>query len=180
MIRISQRSSRDPLPCVFASESSTTAFIIALSHVFVCRLHGHPGAENAPLLHPGSGHEATPSTPISIRYHSSGVTGLVNTTTVCQLLTIEPLKPSFLTYGSPFTYPPDRSPTVLPSNIYFVWTEPLVDWFIADAMSLSAASLVEARIQDGQDLKNAVPYVNYALFGTPMEVMYGENLAGFV
>jgi hypothetical protein len=43
-------------------------------------------------------------------------------------------------------------------------------------MRLSAASLVEAGIQDGQDLKNAAPYVNYALFGTPLERMYGENL----
>ena len=43
-------------------------------------------------------------------------------------------------------------------------------------MRLSAASLVEAGIQDGQDLKNAAPYVNYALFGTPLEAMYGEHL----
>jgi hypothetical protein len=47
---------------------------------------------------------------------------------------------------------------------------------MADAMRLSAASLVNAGIQDGQDLKNAAPYVNYALFGTPLERMYGENL----
>ncbi len=39
-----------------------------------------------------------------------------------------------------------------------------------------AASLVEAGIQDGQDLKNAAPYTNYALFGTPVEAMCGENL----
>jgi len=36
--------------------------------------------------------------------------------------------------------------------------------------------LVEAEIQDGQDLRNAATYVNYALFGTPVEAMYGENL----
>ena len=47
---------------------------------------------------------------------------------------------------------------------------------MADAMRRSAASLVEAGIQDGQDLKNAAPYVNYALFGTPLEAMYGEHL----
>ena len=44
-------------------------------------------------------------------------------------------------------------------------------------MRLSAASLVEAGTQDGQDLMNAAPYVNYALFGTPLEAMYGEHLA---
>ena len=40
-----------------------------------------------------------------------------------------------------------------------------------------AASLVEAGIQDGQDSMNAAaPYVNYALFGTPLEAMYDEHL----
>ena len=47
---------------------------------------------------------------------------------------------------------------------------------MSDALRLSAASLVEAGIKDGQDLKNAAPYVNYALFGTPLETMYGEHL----
>jgi hypothetical protein len=47
---------------------------------------------------------------------------------------------------------------------------------MADALRVSAATLVEAGIKDGQDLKNAAAYVNYALFGTPVEKMYGEHL----
>jgi len=45
-------------------------------------------------------------------------------------------------------------------------------------MRLSAASLREAAIREGQDLTNAAPYVNYTLFGTPLEAMsrYGDNL----
>jgi len=43
-------------------------------------------------------------------------------------------------------------------------------------MRFSAASLVEAGTQDRQDLMNAAPYVNYVLFGTPLEAMYGEHL----
>ena len=43
-------------------------------------------------------------------------------------------------------------------------------------MRLSHASLVDAGIKDGQDLKNAAPYVNYALFGTSLKTMYGEHL----
>jgi len=61
------RKRRDALPCVFASDSSTTAFTIALSHAFVRRLHDHPGAENVPLFPPGSGHESMPFTSILIR-----------------------------------------------------------------------------------------------------------------
>lgn len=90
--------------------------------------------------------------------------------------TIEPLEPGFLTHGSPSAYPPDRSLAILPSNIYYTWTKPSADEFMAEAMRLSAASLVGAGIQDGQDLKNAAPYVNYALFGTPLEAIYGEHL----
>jgi len=47
---------------------------------------------------------------------------------------------------------------------------------MVDALRTSAATLVEAGIKDGQDLANAAPYVNYALFGTPLERMYGDNL----
>jgi len=47
---------------------------------------------------------------------------------------------------------------------------------MAEAMRLSATSLVEAGIRDGQDLKDAALYVNYALLGTPLEAMYGEHL----
>jgi len=47
---------------------------------------------------------------------------------------------------------------------------------MAKAMRLSAASLVEAGTHNGQDLKYAAPYVNYALFGTPLRTLYGEHL----
>ena len=90
--------------------------------------------------------------------------------------TLEPLELGFLTHGSPSAYPSDRSLAILPSNIYFGWTNASADEFMAEALRLSAASSVEAGIQDGQDLKNAGPYVNYALFGTPLEAMYGDHL----
>jgi hypothetical protein len=35
---------------------------------------------------------------------------------------------------------------------------------------------VAAAIKDGQDLRGAAPYPNYALFGTPLEEMYGHHL----
>jgi hypothetical protein len=60
--------------------------------------------------------------------------------------------------------------------MYFGWTNASADGFMADAMRRSAASLVEAGTQNGQDLENAAPYVNYALFGTPLKTMYGGHL----
>jgi FAD/FMN-containing dehydrogenase len=47
---------------------------------------------------------------------------------------------------------------------------------MADAMHRSVASILAAGIKDGQDLTNAAPYVNYALFGTPLERIYGGQL----
>lgn len=70
-----------------------------------------------------------------------------------------------LPHGWPSAYLPDRSLVVLTSsNIYFAWTKASAHEFIADVMRLSAASLVEAEIQDRQELRNAAPYVNCALF----------------
>jgi hypothetical protein len=92
------------------------------------------------------------------------------------IYTLDPFEPDFLTHGGPSAYPPDRCRAVFPSSIYLGWTNASADGYMADALRLSAASLVEAGIQDGQDLKNAAPYVNYALIGTPLETMYGEHL----
>ena len=88
----------------------------------------------------------------------------------------EPFEPDFLTHGEPSAYPPDRSLVVFPSLVYATWTRASDDVHMADALRLSAASLVEAAIQDGQDLKNAATYVNYAISGTPLDKMYGKHL----
>jgi hypothetical protein len=89
---------------------------------------------------------------------------------------LEPFASDFLTHGRPSAYPPDRSHAVFPSNIYFGWTDESVDNVMANAMHASATTLIEAEIKDGQDLASATAYVNYALFGTPLERIYGDNL----
>lgn len=89
---------------------------------------------------------------------------------------LEPFDPDFLTHGGPSAYPPDRSRALLPTSIRIGWANASADGHVAEAMRLSAASLVEAGIKDGQDLKNAALYPNYALFGTPLKAMYGKHL----
>ncbi|KAI0293254.1 hypothetical protein BC826DRAFT_1105166 [Russula brevipes] len=95
---------------------------------------------------------------------------------VLVVFSLDPFESDILTHGGLSAYPPDRSLAVLPSSIYLGWTDQSVDAYMAEAMRHSAASLMNAGIQDGQDLKNAAPYVNYALFGTPLETMFGEHL----
>jgi hypothetical protein len=89
---------------------------------------------------------------------------------------IEPFESDFLTHGGPSAYPPDRSLAVFPSVIYLGWTNASADGYMTEATRLSAASLFEAGIQDGQDLTHAAAYGNYALFGTPVESIYGKHL----
>ena len=95
---------------------------------------------------------------------------------VLLVYSLEPFESDFLSHGGPSAYPPNRSLPVLPSSILLGWTNASADGYMANTMRLSAASLVQAGIKDGQDLKNAAPYVNYALFGTPLKTMYGQHL----
>ena len=89
---------------------------------------------------------------------------------------MDPFEPDFLAHGGPSAYPPDRSLPVFPSGIYLGWNDESVDHFMANAIRTSTATLVEAGIQGGQNLKHAAPYINYAFLGTPVELMYGDNL----
>jgi hypothetical protein len=89
---------------------------------------------------------------------------------------LEPYAPDYLTHGGPSAYPPDRSYAVLPSNIYYGWSNESADGFTANAIRSSVASLIEIGIRDGQSLEKVASYPNYALFGTTLEKMYGIHV----
>jgi hypothetical protein len=90
---------------------------------------------------------------------------------------IEPFDAGLFTHSTtPSAYPPDRSRPLLPTNLYFGWLDPLVDDDIADAIRQSSDAVRAAAVADGQDVANAFVYGNYALFGTPAQVVYGANL----
>jgi hypothetical protein len=89
---------------------------------------------------------------------------------------LEPYEPDYLTHGGPSAYPPDRSYAVLPSNIYYGWSNESADGFTVNAMRSSVASLMANAIREGQDLEKVATYPNYALFGTPLERMYGAHV----
>jgi hypothetical protein len=64
---------------------------------------------------------------------------------------LDAFEPDILAHGGPSAYPPHR--------IALVPSFPI---------RASLATLVEARIEDGEDLANAASFVNYALFGTSL------------
>jgi hypothetical protein len=56
------------------------------------------------------------------------------------------------------------------------WNDKSQDEFMYDNARSLIASIIEAGIKDGQDLNDAANYPNYAVHGTPLEVMYGKNV----
>jgi hypothetical protein len=89
---------------------------------------------------------------------------------------LEPFESDIFTHGGPSAYPPDRSRTIYPSLVVIGWNDKDLDGYVYDSIRNVSASILESAIKDGQDLKNAGPYPNYAMYGTPLERMYGKNV----
>jgi len=90
--------------------------------------------------------------------------------------TMEPFASTLLSHGTPSAYPPDRCHVFLPSNLGVTWTDASLDATMASALRQTAEVLRDAMLADGQDLSHASVYVNYALFDTPLEDIYGKNV----
>ncbi|TFK52879.1 FAD-binding domain-containing protein [Heliocybe sulcata] len=91
---------------------------------------------------------------------------------------VEPFRPSLFSYGSTSTsaYPPSRSQPLLPLNLYFAYTLPSSDQDFWDAISQSAENVKAKAVSLGQDVANAPMYGNYAIFSTPLEYIFGDQL----
>ncbi|KAJ7108943.1 FAD dependent oxidoreductase [Mycena crocata] len=89
---------------------------------------------------------------------------------------IEPFLSSIYTHNSAATaFPPSRSSEgSMPLNLYFAWATDLLDAdaLFHDALRKSAAHLTQVAGAAAQ----GPLYPNYALFDTPLEKIYGENL----
>jgi len=90
---------------------------------------------------------------------------------------VEPFLPTLFSHNtSDSAYPPSRAQGLLPLNLYYAWSDPLSDATMQQAIRNSAALLKSQAIADGQDVANAAMYGNYAIFDTPLEDIYGDNL----
>ena len=92
------------------------------------------------------------------------------------IFNLDAFESDIFSHGAPSAYPPDRSRTILPSSLFLAWSDKYLDKFMYDSMRNLSASIIEAGIKDGQDLKDAAHYPNYAVYGTPLEKMYGKNV----
>ena len=64
----------------------------------------------------------------------------------------------------------------MPTNIYFGWSSSARDAEVAAMLRQSSAAVRAAALADGQDVASAAIYPNDALFGTPLEDIYGANV----
>jgi hypothetical protein len=89
-----------------------------------------------------------------------------------------PFESDIFTHGGPSAYPPDRSRVAIQSVLFVRWNDESLDKdkYVYNGLRSARASIIEAGIMDGQDLKNVENYPNLALYGTPLEEMYGNNV----
>ena len=92
-------------------------------------------------------------------------------------VTLEPFDKGLFSHGSGSAYPPDRSRALFPAAISAQWLNASLDDTMAFALRNISDTVHAAALADGQDVSHAAKYPNYALFGTPLENMYGGNLA---
>jgi hypothetical protein len=92
--------------------------------------------------------------------------------------THEPCGKDMFSYGSGSAYPPDRShwQAIYPSTLTVEWSNPSLDNTTALALRSISETIKAVALADGQNVSHAAKYVNYALYGTPQEDIYGGNL----
>jgi len=89
---------------------------------------------------------------------------------------IETFDKGLFSYGNDSAYPPDRSRAVFPTAFAVQWSNSSLDDTMAFALRNFADAIRDAALADGQNVSHAAKYPNYALFGTPLEDMYGGNV----
>ena len=95
---------------------------------------------------------------------------------VTVLSAIETFDKGFLSYGSDSAYPPDRSQPVFPAVLAFEWSNSSLDDTAAFGLRSFSDAVRDVALADGQNVSHAAKYPNVALFGTPLEDMYGGNV----
>jgi FAD/FMN-containing dehydrogenase len=65
----------------------------------------------------------------------------------------------------------------MPLNLYFAWAGSAFDAQFHDALLQSSQHLTGVAVGEGQAITQAPLYTNYALYDTPLERIYGDNVA---
>ncbi|KAI9437991.1 FAD dependent oxidoreductase [Lactarius indigo] len=91
-------------------------------------------------------------------------------------VTLEVFLEDLFSHGSDSAYPPDRSHALFPTAVSFTYSNASLDDTVSKGLRNFSDTVTAAAVADGQDVSHAAVYPNYALFDTPVEDIYGENL----
>ena len=91
-------------------------------------------------------------------------------------VSLEPFDSGVFSHGSGSAYPPDRSHVIFQSDIIIEWFNPSLDETMASVLHNISGAIRAAALADGQNVSCAAKYVNFALYGTPLEDIYGGNV----
>ncbi|KAF8993652.1 FAD-binding domain-containing protein [Hymenopellis radicata] len=91
---------------------------------------------------------------------------------------IEPFLPGLFSHNThPTAYPPSRDVALFPHNLELLWSSNATDGVFLDAARQSIGQLANVAVAEGQRIvADAAAYPNYALFDTPVERIFGDNL----
>ncbi len=88
---------------------------------------------------------------------------------------IEPFLTSIPHHATRSAYPHEKYAS--PLNLWFAWTLATADSYQLAGIKQSATNIAAAAKAQGQDIESLALYPNYCLADTPLEKMYGQNLA---
>ncbi|KAH9054943.1 FAD-binding domain-containing protein [Lactarius vividus] len=91
-------------------------------------------------------------------------------------LILEPFLTDVFSHGSDSASPPDRSHALFPTGVSFKYSNASLDDTVSKGLRSFSDTVTAAAVADGQNVSHAAVYPNYALFDTPLEEIYGENL----
>jgi len=92
---------------------------------------------------------------------------------------VEPFVAPYFQKSKGGAYPHSPKLPLLPLALAWQWADPTADAFIASSMKQSVQTILNAAIAEGQKVGGAsqIIYPNYALADTPLETLYGPNVA---
>jgi hypothetical protein len=64
----------------------------------------------------------------------------------------------------------------MPLSVYYAWAAEGNDDMFHDVIKQSVNQIQAAAISEGQQIEQAPLYPEYAIFDTPLEMLYGDNL----
>jgi FAD/FMN-containing dehydrogenase len=89
---------------------------------------------------------------------------------------VEPFNHKLFSHSKGGAYPHDPSVPLLPIAMFMQWEHDNLDSTFINAIREAASVISKQAISEGQTKADKILYPNYALSGTPLSDLYGDNV----